>query len=99
MEIKRGAEADLQIDANHDRQKEKLESGPDRGDSEGLQHDEDRENGDVEFFALEHYGDGREFARKRGRSVAASRDQGKRFKPILVSDRILGRAVLRIHVA
>ena len=57
MQIKRGAEPDPEINAEHDRQIVKLKASPDRRDPEDLQQNEDRENSDIEFFVLEHSGE------------------------------------------
>ena len=68
MQIKGRAKSNPKINAEHDRQVEKVKASPDSRDPEGLQEDENRENGDIEFFVLEHNGDEQTTAARKRRS-------------------------------
>src|SRR4029078_10900066 len=77
MQIKGRAESNPKINAEHDRQGVKLKASPDSRDPECLQHDEDRENSDIEFFVLEHSG-GEQTAAARRRRSQCRREAGPR---------------------
>src|SRR4029078_6537215 len=77
MQIKGRAESNPKINAEHDRQVVKLKASPDSRDPECLQHDEDRENSDIEFFVLEQSG-GEQTAAARRRRSQCRREAGPR---------------------
>jgi hypothetical protein len=54
MQIKRRAEADPKVNAQHDGQVVGVKTGPDSRDPKELQNHEDRKNGDIKLFVFEH---------------------------------------------
>jgi hypothetical protein len=54
MQIERRAQADPEIDAKHDWQVNETKMRPERGHTKQLEHDQNRENSDIEFLILKH---------------------------------------------